>query len=251
MWGLFLAQEHSIFGVKHIIILCICAALVVLGFIFSKKLSLSQVIKVALSIGLVSEVVKVLYFTIANQTEAYAYLPKTDLPFHLCSIQILFLVFLRYSKNENLKKIVLSFMVPSCLFGGIAALMLPTHSSRNGSYIITCQYFLYHIAIILFAMYVLRSKEVVFELKDYFNCLKFLAVIGFFAIYLNGILNDGSGKINFMYVVKPPEDNLPFLTIKYGWGVYMVHYAFTAVFFITLTYIKVIIKSFKKNKVKA
>ena len=251
MWVTFLTQTHNIFGLKHIIILCISVILIVLGFLFSKKLSLSQVIKIALGIGLVSEVIKVLYFTITNQEAEYAYLPKTDLPFHLCSIQILFIVFLRFSNNEKLKKTVISFMVPSCLFGGIAALMLPTHSARNGSYIITCQYFLYHIAIIIFAMYVLRSKEVTFELKDYFNTLKFLAIIGFVAIYINSILNDGSGKINFMYVVKPPEDNLPFLTIKYGWGVYMIHYAFTAIFFITLTYIKVIINSFKKNKVEA
>jgi uncharacterized membrane protein YwaF len=150
---------------------------------------------------------------------------------------------LNISKNEKAKRVLLSFMVPSCLFGGIAALLIATDSSRNGMWILTAQYFLYHVAIIIFAMYVLRSQEFKFTIKDYFNCLKFLGVIGMIAIYVNSILNDGSGKINFMYVVAPPADNLPILNLDHGWFVYILSYAGVALLFISLTYIKPIINA--------
>ena len=239
---------HGLFGTKHIIILVVCLLLIVLGFIFSKKLSFEKIIKVMLGVGIVSEVIKVFYYIIANEATHGGYLPKTDLPFHLCSIQILFIVFLNISKNEKAKRVLLSFMVPSCLFGGIAALLIATESSRNGMWILTAQYFLYHVAIIIFAMYVLRSQEFNFTIKDYFNCLKFLGVIGMIAIYVNSILNDGSGKINFMYVVAPPADNLPILNLDHGWFVYILSYAGVALLFISLTYIKPIINAIKGLK---
>ena len=56
-------------------------------------------------------------------------------------------------------------MIPSCLIGGIAALLIPTDSARNGMWIITVQYFGYHAAISIFAMYLLTNKE--FELKPH------------------------------------------------------------------------------------
>ena len=42
-------------------------------------------------------------------------------------------------------------MVPSCLIGGAAALLIPTTSAMN-YWIITFQYFIYHIMIIVFAI---------------------------------------------------------------------------------------------------
>ena len=50
---------HGLFGTKHIIILVVCLLLIVLGFIFSKKLSFEKIIKVMLGVGIVSEVIKV------------------------------------------------------------------------------------------------------------------------------------------------------------------------------------------------
>ena len=68
------------------------------------------------------------------------------------------------------------------------------------------------------------------------------------AIYANSILNDGSGKINFMYVVAPPADNLPILNLDHGWFVYILSYAGVALLFISLTYIKPIINAIKELK---
>ena len=140
---------HGLFGTKHLILVGASLALVVVGYIFSRKLSFKQMTKVMLGIGIVSEIIKIFYYIIQNEDTHGGVLPKTDLPFHLCSIQILFIVALNFSASEKLKHFLTSFMMPSCLIGGLAALLIATDSSRNGMWIITAQYFIYHVAIMV------------------------------------------------------------------------------------------------------
>ncbi len=240
---------HPLFGTKHLILLAISLALIVVLTIYSRKLRFATVCKTLLIVGICSEIIKIFYYVIQNESTHHGILPKTDLPFHLCSIQIIFIFIINITKSEKLRKFILSFMLPSCLVGGIAALLIATDSSRNGMWIITAQYFLYHIAISVFALYLLVSKEIKFKISDYFNCLKFLLGIMFFAFYINSIVDDGSGKINFMYIASPPQNGLPFLTEKYGWLVYIIHYACLILISVTLCYIKPIITFFKEKRV--
>lgn len=241
---------NGYFGTKHIILLVISIIFIVAMFILSSKLDLKTIIKTMLCIGIVLEIIKVVYFVVTNESTAHGYLPKTDLPFHLCSIQILLIFIVYFTKNEKIRKLILGFMLPTCLCGGIAALLLPTSSSRNGLWMITLQYFGYHSSIVVFALYLLRTKEIQWRIKDYINSLKLLAFIGFMAIYLNSILNDGTDKVNFMYVVRPPIDGIPYLNIGHGWLVYIIHYALLAVFLMTLCYIKPIVNAIKTKKDK-
>lgn len=236
---------HSIFGAKHLILLAISLAAMISGAIVARKWPLQKLAKTMLRIGLVSEFIKVFYYIIANEATHGGILPKTDLPFHLCSIQLLFMAVLVFSRNERLKQLLLSFMIPSCLFGGIAALLIATTSSLNGGWILSVQYFGYHAAISAFALALLLGKEFPLTLKSYVNCLKFLVVLMLFAVYINSILYDGASNINFMYVASPPQAGLPFLTEEYGWLVYICHYAFTVVFCVTLCYIKPIVVAIK------
>lgn len=236
---------HSIFGVKHLIILAVSVLCIVLGTLVARKWSLEKMTKHLLVIGLISEFIKVFYYIMANEATHGGILPKTDLPFHLCSIQIIFVAVLVYSKNEKFKELLLSFMIPSCLFGGIAALLIATTSSLNGGWILSVQYFGYHVAIVIFALILLQGNVIKLTVKHYVNCLKFLMVLLLFAIYINSILYDGVSNINFMYVASPPQSGLPFLTEKYGWLVYICHYAFTVVFCVTLCYIKPIIAAIR------
>ena len=227
-----------------IVMLCGCIFL-------NKKIDFKAALDIMLIIGIISETLKICSYIVANEETLNGYLPKTDLPFHLCSIQIIFMLILKLSKNENLKNILCSFMVPTCLIGGFAALMLPTSSSLN-MWVITCQYFVYHIGIMWFAIYLLQSNEFKLTVKGYITTLLMLFGIFFIAIYLNSWIYDGRGNtdINFMYVVSPPKSGLPFLNKDHGWLVYIIHYAFLAVFCITVTYIKPIIGWFKNKKNK-
>lgn len=246
-------SDTSWFGGRHIFCCILAIAAIVVACIFGRKLSLKQAITILLIIGIASEVIKIGYFVTANEAKLGGYLPKTDLPFHLCSIQIIFMFILKLSNNEKLKKLLLSFMIPTCLVGGLAAILIPTSSAKS-VVIIACQYYTYHAAIMWFAVYLLMSKEITFTFKDYINVLLFLCALGFVAIYVNSILYDvqvaeaGESKINFMYVVGPPQDGLPLLNKNHGWGVYIIHYAFVAWFAITLCFIKPIINHFKKKE---
>ncbi len=236
---------HSIFGTKHLILVALSLVLIVALFFLSKKLRFATVCKTLFFVGIISETVKVFYYIIQNEATHGGILPKTDLPFHLCSIQILFIAVVNFTKNEKLKRFLLSFMFPSCLLGGIAAILIATTSSLNGMWIITAQYFLYHIAIVVFALNLCTNKEIKLTVSDYFSCLKFLVVLFFFAVYINSIVYDGKSNINFMYVASPPQSGLPFLNENHGWLVYIVHYAILVLLCVTLCYIKPIVVALK------
>ncbi len=232
------------FSTKHIIILILSLVIIIGLFILSKKISFDNVTKIMFYIGITSEIVKIFFYIIQNEDIYGGMLPKTDLPFQLCSIQIILVTIVKFTNSEKLKRLILCFMYPSCLCGGLAALLIPTSSSLN-YLIITLQYNIYHIAIIVYALNIVTLKEINLTIKDYFNCLKSLIGLFLFAVYINSIVYDGVSNINFMYVVSPPADGLPFLNENHGWLVYICHYAILIVFCITICYIKPIINAIK------
>ena len=242
---------HSIFGTKHLILVAICAAAIVLGYLVSRKWDLERLTKYMFTIGVVSELIKVFYYIIANEAVYGGILPKTDLPFHLCSIQILFVAIARFINSQKIKELLLSFMIPSCLFGGIAAILIATTSSLNGMPILSLQYFGYHSAIVIFALVLLTSGVLQLTIRHYVNCLKFLVGLMLFAIYINSILYDGNPNINFMYVASPPQAGLPWLNEDQGWLVYMLRYSSLVVGCVTLCYIKPIYKAIRTRFSKA
>ena len=242
---------HSIFGTKHLILVAICAAAIVLGYLVSRKWDLEKLTKYMFTIGVISELIKVFYYIIANEAVYGGILPKTDLPFHLCSIQILFVAIARFINSQKIKELLLSFMIPSCLFGGIAAILIATTSSLNGMPILSLQYFGYHSAIVIFALVLLTSGVLQLTIRHYVNCLKFLVGLMLFAIYINSILYDGNPNINFMYVASPPQAGLPWLNEDQGWLVYMLRYSSLVVGCVTLCYIKPIYKAIRARFSKA
>ena len=238
---------HSVFGIKHLIILAVCAVAIVGGWFCVRKQSLGAVFKKMLLVGIVSELIKVFYYTVTNEEVYGGILPKTDLPFHLCSIQILFLAILQWSNSRKIRDLLLSFMIPSCLLGGIAALLIATTSSLNGGWILTLQYFGYHCAIVVFALILMTSHALELTVKHYVNCLKFLVGLMLFAIYINSILYDGNAKINFMYVASPPQDGLPWLNEEQGWLVYILRYMILVVTCVTLCYLRPILRAIRER----
>ena len=236
---------HGLFGTKHLILIGICAAFIVGGYFLTRKWDMNKLIRTLFHIGVASELIKVFYYILANEATHGGILPKTDLPFHLCSIQILFLAILTYVSNQKLKELLLSFMIPSCLLGGIAAILIATTSSLNGAPILTVQYFGYHCAISVFALILLTTGKLELTVKHYVNCLKFLIGLLLFAIYINSMLYDGNDKINFMYVASPPQAGLPWLNEEQGWLTYILRYATLVVGCVTLCYIRPIYRAIR------
>lgn len=225
------------FGTKHVIFLAICTGYIIasLYLLNKKKPSLKAVLRMLLGIGIVSETLKIASYITVNEASYGGYLPKTDLPFHLCSVQIIFMLILVLSENEKLKRILYAFMLPTCLIGGMAALLIPTSSSLSMP-VITVQYFLYHASIFIYAVYLYMTEEIHFEVKDYVSALLMLYGFFFVAIYLNSWVNDYSHPINFMYVVAPPIEGLPYLNKENGWLSYILRYALLAIVCVTACY---------------
>jgi uncharacterized membrane protein YwaF len=248
------------FSTKHIILLVACAAVCAILCVFLRKLSLKKWFRLLMYVGIVSETIKVLYYILDNEKLYGGYLPKTDLPFHLCSVQLIFIAILNFTKSEKLHRVLMAFMLPTCLVGGFAAILIPTSSSLN-SPIITFQYFTYHTVIVAYAIcLLLKSREIGWTVKDYTTALKMLAFMGFLAIYVNSMVYDVVNyevaetgektvefvrRVNFMYVVDPPMEGLPFLNKDHGWLVYFAHLAGTGIIAVTLCYIKPIIDAIR------
>ena len=246
----FLGSNNSLFGLKHWICIGLCIVVIVALFLVLRKKSFRTMCAVFFYCGIVSETIKIFYYSHINEDVYGGILPKTDLPFHLCSIQLIFIMILYLFKNEKLNRFLLSFMRPSCLFGGIAAILIPTDTARNGAWILSTQYFGYHAILIVFSLYLYTSKEMEFTLSDYLNCLKFLLVLMFFAFYINSILYDGTVSVNFMYVIGPPQEGLPYLNKDQGWFVYVLKYAVLVITCVTLSYIVPIVKGIKEKLAK-
>ena len=239
---------NSLFGTKHLILIAVAIVLVIAFYFLSKKWKFSTICKTLLGIAIVCEIIKTITYIVLNEEKLGGILPKSDLPFQLCSIQLIFIAIVTFTKSEKIKRCILSFMLPSCLFGGIAAIAIATSSSLN-VWIITFQYFFYHISLIVFALHLFTNKEYKWNIKDYFCSLIFVVCTLFFAIYINSMMYDGTSTVNYMYVVDPPAKNLPFLNENSGWLAYMGKYALLVIFCISLCYIKPIIFAIK-NKCK-
>ncbi len=235
------------FGVKHCIIIALTILLIVGLLFLTKKWSLKKRSFAFMTVGILSEIVKIFFYIVKNEEKMGGILPKTDLPFQLCSIQILFIIAVSFTKSEKVRRVILSFMLPSALIGGSAAVLIPTSSSLN-YWVITFQYYIYHGALIAFAVSLITDKSLTFTIKDYYSSLLFILGIMFFAIYINSIVYDGVTEVNFMYVVSPPVEGLPFLNEEHGWLVYILHYATLVLFSITACYVKPIYTAIKNRK---
>ena len=240
-----------LFGTKHLILVAASLLLIAVGYIFSRKISIKKLAKILLVIGVISEIIKVFAYIVMNMNKEYipgvtynGFLPKTDLPFQLCSIQIIFLLVLNLSKSEKVQRFVMGFMMPTCLFGGIAAILIATDSSRN-VWVITAQYFLYHVAITIFALRLLTAKEMKWHVKDLLNAFYMLIAVVLFSIYINSMLMDGVSNINFMYVIKPPQKGLPYLNDDGGWLSYILKYIALVLVCLSMTFIVPIVKAIK------
>lgn len=239
---------NELFGIKHIILIVISLAVIIGGYFLTRKWKFESLCKSLLVIAIISEIIKTFTYIVLNEDKYGGLLPKNDLPFQLCSIQLILVAIVVFAKKEKLKRVILSFMMPSCLFGGLAAILIATSSSLN-VWVITIQYFFYHVALCVFALHLLARKEFKWDVKDYASSLIFIVGMFFFAIYMNSMMYDGFQSTNFMYVVNPPQKNLPYLNENQGWLMYMVKYASLVLLCITLCYIKPIILAIR-NKCK-
>lgn len=212
------------FGVTHFIWLGI-SLVIVIGLLFIQKkfnLSFDVVLTIMLVMSVCSEVTKILCnMEPAPDGRTGLILDPGDLPFHLCSIQILFMFSLKYIKNEETKEKLLGFMIPSMILGATIALFVPTVGTEF-TVVQVYQYFIYHAFLIFFAIYGLRERLVTWSWGVYLRNLKYLGIIALIVTWINSALSGVLPRVNFMYLVRPPMEGLPLLNLNNGWAVYFL-----------------------------
>lgn len=221
------------FSTQHFIWLALCAVLIVIGSIVTikKRLSLETGLTAICVACVLSEAVKIFCVLISEErkNDYGVFIKETDLPFHLCSLQIFFAFIARLTKKQKLRDFLLVFMIPTCALGGAAALFIPTITCSFTN-VRTYQYFLYHAAIIWFAAFAVGRSGVKLHFKAYLKMLATLLAIVFITFYVNGFFQN----TNFLYLSEPPMDGLPILNMDNGWFVYFISYMALALALITL-----------------
>ena len=213
------------FTTPHYIWLIISVIIIVGSLIIKDKFKLSFdfILTFMLVMSVCSEVTKILCNMIdAPDGRTGKNLDPGDLPFHLCSIQIFLMFILKFFiKTESGKEKMLAFMCPTMIIGAVIALFIPTVGVEF-TIVQVYQYFIYHAFLIAFAIYILKDGLVKWTWSAYPRNLGFLGGFALLCMWLNSALSGVLPRTNFMYLVRPPMENLPILTLDNGWAVYFI-----------------------------
>ncbi len=237
------------FTTEHFVWLAICAVIIsVLTFLSVKlKFSFRTSAFIMAGVALCSELSKILthmeYVNGKDASEGMAIDPEA-LPFHLCSILIFAFFYLPFAKNEKLKNFILSFSFPISIIGSLLALLMAT-SGTDFTTPEVYQCFIYHSAMLWFALYLALTKQVYLGFKAWRTNIITLFSLAFIMIWVNGALSEYN--TNFFYVVRPPVEGLPILNLNNGWYFYFGTVIVCGLVGVTLVHLPSMIKE-RRNK---
>lgn len=181
------------------------------------------------------------------------FMEPQHLPFHLCSIQLIIIFYVRFAKEGSARTALLAFMYPTCAAGAFLALLMPsifTNSidvTQAFTHPIGYQYFLYHSMLIVLGIYIITSRQVDIQKKHYWSTVGILAGMAFISLYLNSWLaspNYQNGELvsvdytpNFFFTYETPI-GIQFTEI-WQWYLYLGIIIVLAFVMIALFYIPV------------
>ncbi|MCL2675532.1 MAG: YwaF family protein [Firmicutes bacterium] len=233
------------FTPNHFVLLAISAVGIAVTVFLSIKFEwkFRRVLFGCLMACAVSELTKI--FMHFNVTESGGVYNPGSLPFHLCSMQIFFLLFVYFVKNERVRKITLAFLFPTMAVGATAALLIPTVGVNFDNPEVWTS-FMFHAMLIFFAIYLVATKQIEINLTAFLRNLLLLGAVFIFSIWVNSILSVYG--TNFLYVVGPPMDNLPLLNLDNGYYAYLFTLIGVALVLMVLIHVPFIIAGYVKKK---
>ena len=252
---------------RHLVWLVICAGLVTMGVCaFNKKRpSLNRVLTTALIIAVLSEIAKmscVIELVPSQNGELMLpYLPLNHLPLHFCSIQIILIAAAKFMKKGKHREALLAFMAPTCVIGGLLALLMPsiftTTIPVEKAFIspMSYQFFIFHSMIIALGLIIARSDEIDWSIKHFRNTLILVYALGFISIYLNSIFASPTyvdGKLvsvdfwtNFFFTSQNPLGIQ--ITEIWQWYLYLLIIILLTAFLLYLFYLPLIKRNTKRK----
>ena len=187
------------FSWRHLLWLLISAVMVfvIVREYNKRRPKLSRVLTTALIVALMSELTKlmgVIELVPSSSGELLQpYLPLNHLPLHFCSIQIILIAVAKFTGSEKRRETLLAFMAPTCVIGGLLALLMPsiftTTISAEQAFTspIAYQFFIFHSVIIALGLIIVRSDEIEWSMKHFRNTTLAVILLGFVSIYLNSV----------------------------------------------------------------
>ena len=185
---------------RHLLWLAISAvmAFVIVRDYNKKKPELSKVLTSALIVALISEFTKLMgvieLVPSSSGKILQPYLPLNHLPLHFCSIQIILIAVVKFTGSGKWRETLLAFMAPTCVIGGLLALLMPsiftTTISVEQAFTspISYQFFIFHSMIIALGLIISLSGEVDWSMKHFRDTTLIVYLLGFVSIYLNSAL---------------------------------------------------------------
>ena len=250
---------------RHFLWLGICLFIIAVSIVLYKKNkpSFNQVLNICCGVCIFSELSKVLstieMVPSTNGSIIFPYIPLNHLPLHLCSIQIILIFFVRFTNNMKMRENILAFMYPTCLFGAIMALAMPSIFSTSipvedaFKALISYQFFIYHTMLIVLSIIIVMSKEVIWEKKHILSTLIIVFLLSFLSIYINSMFASPTyvdGKLvsvdfwpNFFFTYNNPIGLK--LTQKWQWLLYLLVIGLLAIILVVCSYLPLIKKSKK------
>lgn len=277
MHNLYILSNVAPYGTNHLMLLVICLILMIILPIIIKKtnISFNKILNIMLILWIISETIKLCsnvsyllsdgsfvkiieYEAKEGITIVRAFYPREELPFHLCSIQPIFMLIIKFSKSIKTQNIFKHFMFPTCLLGAFIALLVPTIDCEFTNPQVY-EYFLFHTALIVFAISLVITKQINITFKSHLETLTMLIIMFIASIWINtlcsntgqpymGLETDEIYYTNFFFSMKPPMDGLPLLNLNHGWFMYLLNIVALGVTLITLLQLPFIIKN-HKNKI--
>ena len=245
---------------RHLLWLVICAGLVLVAMHIIKKrrLDLDRVLTFALTVAVLSEVAKLIgvieLVPSQNGQLMLPYLSLNHLPFHFCSIQIILIAAAKFMKNEKRRETLLAFMSPTCVLGGLMALLMPSIFTTSISveqaftHIISYQFFIFHTMLIALGLFIARSGRIAWSLKHFRSTLLIVYILAFISIYLNSMFASPTyvdGKLvsvdfwtNFFFTYQNPLGIQ--LTQLWQWYLYLLIIALLAALLLFLFHLPLI-----------
>lgn len=231
------------FTTEHFIWIAICAvfiaAMTVIGI--KNKWNLKRAGRIMMVICVLSEVSKVMSSMIESPGGG-RHLDPLSLPFHLCSLIILAVVYIVFGKEGKAKRLVINFVSVMGTVGSFLAIMIPTNGT-DFSEVTSYQCFVYHAGLMWFAIYLIISGEAKLNFKSLLENTGVLVLLSFIMLYVNGALS--VYDTNFFYLTRPPMENLPYLNLDKGWYVYFGRMLFLGILLMLLFHLPFIIKNRK------
>lgn len=230
---------------EHFIWIALCAAFIAAMTLISHKRnwSLRRAGCVMTGICIVSEVSKIM-----SNMQASPYggmvLDPLSLPFHLCSLMIFAVAYITFGREGRGKQALVDFMAVMGTLGSFCAIMIPTNGT-DFTQIDAYQCFVYHAGLLWFSLYLLISGRARLGGRALLRNLGLLTGLAFGMLYVNGALS--AYGTNFMYLVRPPMEGLPYLNLAQGWYVYFLRLMALGAALVTLFHLPFLLHARKKR----